>query len=109
MVEQYTTLICTIRMPMVEMNPLKDAFVKMEIKSNGFYVLTRSNKQMLTIPDDVQGIVSHRDSVSWLCASRLIHTTYGVPESVSLILKRSRDCLLYTKTETNCGLFIVNT
>ena len=23
--------------------------------------------------------------------------------------KRSRDCLLYTKKDTNCGLFIVNT
>jgi len=26
-----------------------------------------------------------------------------------IILKRARDCLLYTKKETNCGLFTVNT
>jgi len=26
-----------------------------------------------------------------------------------IILKRARDCLLYTKNETNCGLFTVNT
>ena len=36
----------------------------------------------------------------------------GIPinrHAINVILKRSRDCLLYTKKETNCGLFIVNT
>ena len=28
---------------------------------------------------------------------------------LSIILKWSGDCLLYTKKETNCGLFIANT
>jgi len=36
----------------------------------------------------------------------------GIPinrHTINVILKRSRDCLLYTKKETNFGLFIVNT
>ena len=41
----------------------------------------------------------------WLVRNEYI---YIGPVKLLNILKRSRDCLLYTKKETNCVLFIVN-
>jgi len=38
-----------------------------------------------------------------------IYLTTSMHVDLLLILKRSCDCLLYTKKETYCGLFIVNT